>query len=172
MHKTDLFATVLIIESDQAILQILKSILSSLHIKLSIASSPDEAIHRLRREDVDTIVVQNTIRSDFGIQVLSSMRDIGLDIPAVIIVNNLECHTILRAMTLGAVDFIEKPFVEKEVLDAVHGAIELGICSRNIEKTDRTSKIDSILENPGASRRSPRFSIEAMRRAMQIGLKR
>src|SRR5689334_22471482 len=69
------------------------------------------------------------ILSDFrmprmdGLQMLDALRERGVRLPIVIMTAHGEVPIAVRAMRSGAVDFLEKPYEDREVLDAVQRAL-------------------------------------------------
>ena len=58
-----------------------------------------------------------------GLELLEHLAREGLHIPAVIITGHGDVPMAVRAMKSGAVDFIEKPFNDEALLDAIRRAI-------------------------------------------------
>src|SRR5581483_4420974 len=61
-----------------------------------------------------------------GIDLLRTLRDKSLSMPAIVITGHGDVPLAVEAMKAGAVDFIEKPFEEEAILDAVKRALEQG----------------------------------------------
>ncbi len=61
-----------------------------------------------------------------GIELLRRLRELRADLPVVMMTGHGDVPTAIRALKGGASDFIEKPFKEKALLDAVGEAIEAG----------------------------------------------
>lgn len=58
-----------------------------------------------------------------GIELLEALRDRGALLPVVIITGHGDIAMAVRAMKAGAADFIEKPFHDQTLIDAVHRAL-------------------------------------------------
>lgn len=59
-----------------------------------------------------------------GIELVESLRQQGTAIPAVIISAHGDIKLAVRALKCGATDFLEKPFDDQALLDAVHAALK------------------------------------------------
>lgn len=59
-----------------------------------------------------------------GIELVESLRQQGNSMPAVIISAHGDIKQAVRALKCGATDFLEKPFDDQDLLDAVHAALK------------------------------------------------
>lgn len=57
-----------------------------------------------------------------GVDLLEKLRDIGAMVPAVVITGHGDVPMAVAAMNAGAVDFIEKPFEDDVLVDAIRRA--------------------------------------------------
>lgn len=58
-----------------------------------------------------------------GIELQEALRTRGAELPIIIITGHGDIAMAVRAMKAGAADFIEKPFHDQTLLDAVHRAL-------------------------------------------------
>jgi len=58
-----------------------------------------------------------------GIELMETLRARGMRLPVIIITGHGDIAMAVRAMKAGASDFIEKPFNDQTLLDAVHRAL-------------------------------------------------
>jgi two-component system response regulator FixJ len=59
-----------------------------------------------------------------GIGVLDALQERGLKVPVVVVTGQGDVPTAVKAMRLGATNFIEKPYVPDELLRALHDALQ------------------------------------------------
>ena len=59
-----------------------------------------------------------------GIGVLGALQERGLKVPVVVVTGQGDVPTAVKAMRLGATNFIEKPYVPDELLRALHDALQ------------------------------------------------
>ncbi|HXR87002.1 MAG TPA: response regulator FixJ [Stellaceae bacterium] len=57
-----------------------------------------------------------------GMELQQRLNEMKLDFPVVIVTGHADVALAVRAMKAGAVDFIEKPFEEKAILDSLRNA--------------------------------------------------
>ena len=70
-----------------------------------------------------------------GIELLETLRARGVRLPIVIITGHGDIAMAVRAMKAGAADFIEKPFHDQTLLDAVHRALARAADAGDVDAT-------------------------------------
>jgi two-component system response regulator FixJ len=58
-----------------------------------------------------------------GLELLARMGEFGIDLPVIVLTGHGDVPTAVKAMKAGAVDFIEKPIDEDQLLGAIHAAL-------------------------------------------------
>ena len=58
-----------------------------------------------------------------GLELLARMGEFGIDLPVIVLTGHGDVPTAVKAMKAGAVDFIEKPFDEDQLLGAIQAAL-------------------------------------------------
>jgi two-component system response regulator FixJ len=81
-----------------------------------------------------------------GIELLDALRARGDDIPVVVMTGHADVPLAIRAMKLGAADFIEKPFDEDLILSAIRKAIsdQRGTADARAEKQALRGRIAAL----------------------------
>jgi two-component system CheB/CheR fusion protein len=70
------------------------------------------------------LVVDAMMPGMSGFALLQRLKDEGHRLPAIMITGNGDVHMAVRAMQAGALDFIEKPVGQKELLASIDHALE------------------------------------------------
>ena len=73
------------------------------------AASADEAMMGLKAEKYDLVILDLRIGEDSGLDVLAAMRQHNIRTPTLMITAYGSIRNAVRAMQLGAIDFLEKP---------------------------------------------------------------
>ena len=73
------------------------------------AATADEAMMGLQAETYQLVILDLRIGEDSGLNVLAEMRRRGLQTPTLMITAYGSIRNAVRAMQLGAIDFLEKP---------------------------------------------------------------
>ena len=134
---------VFIVDDDQAVRSGIARLLKSVHLTvIAFASAADF----LRYEAVDhpcCLVLDVRMPGLSGLELQEQLRERGLEIPIVFITGHASVPVSVRAMKGGAVDFLEKPFDEQSLLEAIQGAIarSRAIQSRQAAARDAAQRV-------------------------------
>jgi two-component system response regulator FixJ len=65
-----------------------------------------------------------------GLELQEELNRRDIELPVIIITGHGDVPLAVRAMKAGAIDFLEKPFDDEQMLDSIHRALEVGKNSR------------------------------------------
>lgn len=108
--------TVLIIEDDNAFNNMLAQFLKRNQYEIHQAYSAKEGNLLLEKEHVDLIISDLRLPDKDGIAFLKELRLSENSIPFILMTAYADVQTAVKAMKMGAADYISKPFVPEEVL--------------------------------------------------------
>jgi len=109
MKKDSIFGKILIIDDEKDNTEIIKDILEDVSYTTMLARSAAEAKAVLAANDFDLILMDVWMPGQDGISLLSEWYSDGFNTPVVMMSGHAEPSDIVRAMKLGAVDFLKKP---------------------------------------------------------------
>jgi FixJ family two-component response regulator len=132
-------ATVFVVDDDASIRQALASLIRSARLRVETFSSAQEFLARPPADLPGCLVLDVRLPGLSGLDLQSRMAEIDLDIPIVFITGHGDVPTSVRAMKAGAVEFLTKPFLDQDLLDAVGQAIE-----RHRVRRRRQAQIDEL----------------------------
>ncbi len=75
-----------------------------------------------------------------GLELQEELAKRGIDLPVIIITGYGDVEMAVNAMKAGAVDFIEKPYKEQELLDQVHRAISRSVRKRQVSGEEQMAR--------------------------------
>lgn len=104
------YDNVLIVDDDPAIRKILKKVLTSNQINCSEASTGEIALNLIQAHSYDLILLDIMLEGIDGFDVIQRIRNLGIDIPIMILSGRTEDYDTLFGLGLGADDYITKPF--------------------------------------------------------------
>jgi two-component system response regulator FixJ len=112
-----------IVDDDEAVRRSLALLLGSCgHATRSYASAED-FLTTLELAEPGCAVVDVRMPGMGGLALLEELRNRGVNLPIVIVTGHADVALAVRAMKLGAVDFVEKPYAEADMLHAVENAL-------------------------------------------------
>ena len=109
MTEEQTFGKILIIDDEKDNTEIIKDILEDVNYSTMLARSAAEAKIILAANHFDLILMDVWMPGQDGISLLSEWHFEGFDTPVVMMSGHAEPSDIVKAMKLGAVDFLKKP---------------------------------------------------------------
>jgi len=109
MTEEPTFGNILIIDDEKDNTEIIKDILEDVNYSTMLARSAAEAKVVLAANHLDLILMDVWMPGQDGISLLSEWHSEGFDTPVVMMSGHAEPSDIVKAMKLGAVDFLKKP---------------------------------------------------------------
>jgi DNA-binding NtrC family response regulator len=156
---------ILIVDDEKNIRLTLSTALESLGIETDTAEDGEEALAKLREKEFGLILLDLHMPGVNGMEVLRQVREISPDIRAIIITAYGTVELAVEAMKLGAIDFVQKPFVPEEVRETV-----LRVVDREKLKDQRVNDYRSSIELAKKSITDRHFdaAAEHLRRAISL----
>ena len=112
-------ANILVVDDEPHMAEFLRTLLEVESFRVEVASSGLEALERVRREPAPDLVLLDVAMPGIdGLQTLERLSEIRPGIKVVMLSCLTEPKTIVKAIRLGAQDYLPKPF-QKADLDAV-----------------------------------------------------
>lgn len=90
---------------------------------------------RRRGDESGCLVLDVRLPDLSGIDLQKRMAQLNLDLPIIFITGHGDVPTTVKAMKAGALEFLTKPFVDRDLLDAIRNAIERHRATRQ-ERTE------------------------------------
>jgi len=109
MKQDSTFGKILIIDDERDNTEIIKDILEDVSYTTMLARSASEAKAIVAANTFDLILMDVWMPGQDGISLLSEWHSEGFSTPVVMMSGHAEPSDIVRAMKLGAVDFLKKP---------------------------------------------------------------
>ena len=109
MKQESSFGKILIIDDERDNTEIIKDILEDVSYSTMLARSASEAKVIVSSNNFDLILLDIWMPGQDGISLLSEWHAEGLKTPVVMMSGHAEPSDIVKAMKLGAVDFLKKP---------------------------------------------------------------
>ena len=115
---------VFVIDDDEAVRRSLCWLIESANHPAKAYASADDFLSELPYTDsVGCIVTDVRMPGMSGIELLGELAIRGSNLPVVVITAHGDVQMAVEAMRLGALDFVEKPFEEKALLEVIERAL-------------------------------------------------
>ena len=115
--------TVLVIDTDPLDLDTYADVFRSLGQTVARCDSYREAMHQIRSEHFELVVLDQGGDDFEGSVVLKFMSDLGIHVPVIALARQKTMQCYLEAMELGAEDYFEKPVSPAEISRVVTACI-------------------------------------------------
>lgn len=112
--------TVYLLEDDDAVRRSITRLLQTAALDVEEYAEPVTFLKTLPSDAAGCLILDVRMPHMSGLQVLEHLRDRQIFLPTVFISGCADLPMVVQAMKLGAVDFLEKPFSEQNLLDRIH----------------------------------------------------
>ncbi len=117
-------AVVYIVDDDELIRDSLKVLVKSVGLHAEAFSSAQLFLDTRLPDKSSCLVLDIRMPGLGGLDLQSELQKKGVSIPIIFITGHGTVPMSVRAMKAGAVDFLQKPFEDQELLDAIQHAIK------------------------------------------------
>jgi len=124
MLRTDQ-PTIFIIDDEPAVRQSVRWLVESVALNVETFATAHEFLEQYDPSRPGCVLTDIRMPGMCGLALQVRLRENGCMIPVIMMTGHGDVATAVRAMKNGAVDFIEKPFNDQELLDLLHACIEV-----------------------------------------------
>ncbi len=128
-----------VIDDDEAVRQSLEFLLKTAGMTARGFDSAKSFLEVLPQIESGCIVTDVRMPDITGIDLLRKLKELAIDVPVIVITGHGDIALAVEAMKIGAVDFLEKPFDDDTLLDAVRSSL-----SRNADAAQRNAELTEI----------------------------
>jgi len=115
--------TVFIVDDDAAIRFAMKALMDSVNLDHEIFASADEFLEKVTGQRPGCLVLDIRMPGLGGLELQQELIKRGNTLPIIFITGHGDVPMAVEAMQKGAVDFIQKPFRDQELLDRIREAL-------------------------------------------------
>lgn len=120
-------AIVHIVDDDEAVRHALSMLMHSVELKTSVFSSARAFLDSVDPTLPGCLVLDVRMPEMSGLDLQRELAKRDIKIPIIIITGHGDVPMVVRAMKEGAVDFLEKPFHDQDLLDSIATAVAKSI---------------------------------------------
>jgi FixJ family two-component response regulator len=128
---------VFVVDDDASVRESLAPLIESAGWRVETFGSAAEFLRR-RKVDAPSCLVLDVYLPDLsGLDLQRQLAEIEKTIPIIFLTGRADISMSVRAMKAGAVDFLTKPFLDRDLLEAVQHAVERSRVARQYESDRR-----------------------------------
>jgi FixJ family two-component response regulator len=116
--------SICVVDDDRSVRQAIRSLLESVGMAVEDFSSAEDFLDYAADGSVGCLILDVRMPGIGGLDLFQILEKRGRNIPVVFVTGHGDVPMSVRAMKQGAIDFLQKPFNEQELLDAVGKALE------------------------------------------------
>ena len=142
---------VLVVDDEEGLRSLLSNILTDEGHTVLTAEDGAAGLRLFERERFDLVILDVWLPERGGIDVLKEIKSDGSDMPVIMISGHGTIDLAVKAVKLGAFDFLEKPLSIERVLTVVRNALEIQrLRMENLILKSRRENEDPLVGSSGA----------------------
>lgn len=124
--------TVFIVDDDDEVRDSLEDLIDSVGLKAETFASAHDFLDRYDRRRLGCLVLDVRMPGMSGLELQQRLNALNAFLPIIFITGHGDIPMAVEAMQQGAVDFIQKPFRDQDLLDRINVALAQGSGKRKI----------------------------------------
>jgi len=129
-------ATVFVVDDDPAMRDSMRWLIESVGLKVEAFANADSFMEEFSGDVPGCLVLDVRMPGTSGMELLDTLKNRGVQLPIIMISGHGDVPMAVQALKRGAMDFLEKPFRDQELLEQIAKAIEVD--------QDRRSRAESV----------------------------
>ena len=126
--------TVFVVDDDAAVRAAIQGLLKAVGLRSESFGTTQEFLSRKRPDAPSCLVLDVRLPGVNGLDFQRQLADAGFRIPIVFITGHGDIPMSVKAMKSGAVEFLTKPFRDRDLLKAIHQALDRDGAARQQER--------------------------------------
>jgi RNA polymerase sigma factor (sigma-70 family) len=122
--KQDFEPLVFVVDDDTSVRKALARLIRSVGISVETFASAEEFLAREPHEGAACVILDVRMPGLSGLQLQQYLAESGRSLAVIFMTGYGTIPMTVQAMKAGAVDFLEKPFEDQDLIDAVYKALE------------------------------------------------
>jgi FixJ family two-component response regulator len=141
-------STIFVVDDDSTFRASLRWLLEAEGMSVETFGSGEEFLEHFTEDLEGCLLLDVKMAGMSGIDVQAALKRRGVNFPVIIITGHGDVPLAVKAMKAGAVEFIEKPFESKPLIQAIRSALERQdrVRVRVAEQTDAKRRIGRLTD--------------------------
>jgi len=136
---TELRPTIYVVDDDPSVCDSTELMLKSVGFNVKTFGSAQDFLKANLEEDLGCLVLDVRMPDMSGLDLQEKLVSAKTPLPVIFITGHGTVPMSVRAMKAGAVDFLQKPFEEQDLLDAINRAV-----ARQRERKSRKDEVEKL----------------------------
>jgi FixJ family two-component response regulator len=116
--------TVFVVDDDGGVRASIEGLLKSAKLRCTSFGTAEEFLRSKLPDGPSCLVLDVSLPGVNGLNLQRELADAGIRIPIIFITGHGDIPMTVKAMKSGAVEFLTKPFVDQDLLDAIQQALD------------------------------------------------
>lgn len=144
MANTD--PIIFVVDDDRAVRLSTEMLIRSMELRVESFESAAEFLDDFDPQQPGCVILDIRMPGMSGLELQEHLNEMGAAIPVIFVTGHGDVPMAVRAMKLGAVDFIQKPFRDQELIDRVHAALDRDAREReeSVAREKIQKRVDSL----------------------------
>jgi two-component system response regulator HydG len=112
--------SVLVVDDDYTICQLLKEIISEQGYDVDIKGDGESALQEIAKKSFDLVFLDLKLPGMNGLEILEAIKERNKAVLVVIVTAYIDEPMTLKAMSLGPLLLVQKPFKEKDIIEILN----------------------------------------------------
>jgi len=125
--------TVFVIDDDAGMRASIQGLLKSAGLRSESFGTAEEFLRSKRPDGPSCLVLDVSLPGVNGLDFQRQLADAGVQIPIVFVTGHGDIPMTVKAMKSGAVEFLTKPFLDQDLLDAIHQGLDRDRLTRQLQ---------------------------------------
>ncbi len=138
--------TVYIVDDDHAVRDALRMLIKSVGLPVQVYASGDEFLGAWQAEMRGCIVADIRMPGMSGLEMQEALLERGCRLPVIFITGHGDVPMAVEAMKAGALDFVQKPFRDQDLLDRINEGLqqEKSLHQVEVEIDEITGRLEAL----------------------------
>lgn len=123
MHNEE--AVIYVVDDDEAIRDSLRLLLRSVGLKSEVFANASDFLKALDPKRHSCLLADIRMPGMSGLELQDELNRRHIEIPTIFITGHGDVPMAVNAIRAGAIDFIQKPFRDQDLIDRIHEALQL-----------------------------------------------
>ena len=143
---TALLPIVYVVDDDLSIRESLSSLIRSAGLRVEVFDCPQSFLAKQRTDECACLILDVNMPGFDGFELQRRLAAEGIDLPIIFITGYGDVPLAVRAMKAGALEFLNKPFNDDELLDAIAQALQRSrmACSERVELAGLRARFEAL----------------------------